>query len=185
MATNDRKKWPTELKGGDLLVIGKSNVGKSTFINIFGKNKKLAKVSKIPGKTKTLVFFNVNKKFYLVDVPGYGYAKISDDKKLMFFRMMDEYFIFRENLKLIILLIDIRRGPNSDDLLIYHELIALNYDVLIIATKDDKVNMFERTQGIKKISNILDIDSSKIIEYSSKNKKNLKKLEKIINSKMN
>lgn len=124
----------------EVLLLGRSNVGKSTFINCLCKNKQLAKVSSSPGKTQMLNFFAINdNEFRFVDCPGYGFAKISKGIKKQFVKMMDTYLLERKNLKLAILLLDLRRIPNADDLVMFNFLRERNINILIVTTKLDKL----------------------------------------------
>ncbi len=123
----------------EFMLVGRSNVGKSSFINNLVNNKKMARVSNTPGKTKNLNFFLVNNSFYLVDVPGYGYASVSKKEQRKFGLMIEEYLEKRQNLKRTFMLIDIRHKPSNDDVLMYKFLKYYNIPVTIIATKMDKL----------------------------------------------
>ena len=123
----------------EFMLVGRSNVGKSSFINMIVNNKKMARVSNTPGKTKNLNFFLVNNDFYLVDVPGYGYASVSKKEQRKFGLMIEEYLEKRENLKRTFMLVDIRHKPSNDDVLMYKFLKYYNVPVTIIATKADKL----------------------------------------------
>ena len=123
----------------EFMLVGRSNVGKSSFINMIVNNKKMARVSNTPGKTKNLNFFLVNNDFYLVDVPGYGYASVSKKEQRKFGLMSEEYLEKRENLKRTFMLVDIRHKPSNDDVLMYKFLKYYNVPVTIIATKADKL----------------------------------------------
>ncbi|MDO4500813.1 MAG: ribosome biogenesis GTP-binding protein YihA/YsxC [Erysipelotrichaceae bacterium] len=129
---------------GEVVFVGRSNVGKSSLINaLYGK---IAYVGKTPGKTRLLNFFNVNNKYTVCDVPGYGYARRSDKEIIEFGQMMDEYFTQREALRLCVLILDIRRVPNQDDIDMYNYLKDNNIPVLVVANKSDK---FSNNQLIK------------------------------------
>lgn len=120
----------------EVVFVGRSNVGKSSLINaLYGK---VAYVGKTPGKTRLLNFFNVDDKYTVCDVPGYGYANRSDKEIIEFGQMMDEYFSKRENLRLCVIILDIRRIPNQDDLDMYEFLKENNIPVLFILNKCDK-----------------------------------------------
>lgn len=123
----------------EVVLLGRSNVGKSTFINKFVNNNKLAYVSSTPGKTQVLNFFLLNKNFNLVDVPGYGYAKVSKKQREKFGEMIEAYLTERESLKFAVLLVDFKVGPTEDDVLMYDFLSYYGIPVLVIATKKDKV----------------------------------------------
>ena len=154
----------------EFLLIGKSNVGKSSFINTLVNRKNLARISSVPGKTQTLNFYLVNEKFYLVDAPGYGYASKSVEKRIYFGKMIEEYLTNNQNLKIVFLIVDGRHKPTEDDKLMYEYLKHLNLNVRIIATKIDKIGktLYYRTQ--KDIMNELSLeDMSCITLVSSEN----------------
>ncbi|BDV03662.1 MAG: putative GTP-binding protein EngB [Candidatus Hepatoplasma scabrum] len=174
--TSDLSKLPNDnLK--EIVIVGRSNVGKSTFINTIGNNQKLAKKSNKPGKTRALSLFSVNDKFRLVDIPGYGYANVSKDQIKRFAILLDKYFSERKNLKLAILLLDIRRKISQDDLLMIDYFKKNNLQFKIIGTKLDKVTQKEKAAFKKNIKQILDLDE--VILYSSINKFNLLAVKKI------
>ena len=123
-----------------ILILGRSNVGKSSFINTIINRKNLARTSSKPGKTQTLNFYKVNKEFYIVDVPGYGYAQTSKKQMEKFGIMIEEYLKQRQFLKHVFLLVDYRHKPTEDDILMYKFLKYYNLPVTIVCTKYDKVN---------------------------------------------
>ena len=133
-----RSQYPTDGKS-EFLLIGRSNVGKSSFINTLVNRKNYARISGRPGKTQTINFYNVNDKFYLVDAPGYGYAGVSKTKRKKFGLMIEDYIVNRKNLKQVFLLIDFRHRPTNDDILMYNYLKYYKIPVTIIATKADKI----------------------------------------------
>lgn len=128
-----------EDKKCEFLILGRSNVGKSSFINTIINRKNLARTSSKPGKTQTLNFYKVNDTFYIVDVPGYGYAQTSKQQVEKFGIMIEEYLKQRQELKHVFLLVDYRHKPTEDDLLMYKFLKYYNLPVTIICTKYDKV----------------------------------------------
>lgn len=128
-----------EDKKCEFLILGRSNVGKSSFINTIINRKNLARTSSKPGKTQTLNFYKVNDTFYIVDVPGYGYAQTSKKQVEKFGIMIEEYLKQRQELKHVFLLVDYRHKPTEDDLLMYKFLKYYNLPVTIICTKYDKV----------------------------------------------
>ena len=136
-----RSQYPTD-NLSEYLLVGKSNVGKSSFINTLLSRKNFARTSSKPGKTQTLNFYLVNESFYLVDVPGYGFANVSKATQKKFGLMIEEYLTSRENLKLVFMLIDFRHKPGENDILMYDYLKYYNVPVTIIATKYDKVKKF-------------------------------------------
>lgn len=123
----------------EVAIAGRSNVGKSSFINRLLKRKKLARTSSKPGRTRTINFFNIEDELTLVDVPGYGYAKVSKKEQAKWATMMDEYFRTREPLDVVILIVDFRHGLTELDLQMYDFLKAVALPVMIVATKADKV----------------------------------------------
>ena len=170
MATR-RSQYPEDKKS-EFLLVGRSNVGKSSFINSLLERKNLAYVSGNPGKTRTLNFYLVNNDFYLIDVPGYGYAQVGFQKQQKFGMMIEEYLEKRPNLKRVFMLVDFRHKPTKDDLLMYHFLKYYNIPVTIVATKADKVgaSKFERTK--KTLLDTLDlVMGDDLIIYSSVDKR--------------
>lgn len=135
-----RSQYPTDEKP-EFLLVGKSNVGKSSFINTIIGRKNYARTSANPGKTQTINFYLVNEKFYLVDAPGYGFANLSKQKRKKFGLMMEDYLINRPNLKQVFMLIDFRHKPSSDDLMMYNFLKHYKIPVTIVATKTDKIGI--------------------------------------------
>ena len=134
-----RSQYPDD-KRVEFLLVGRSNVGKSSFINTLVNRKNIARTSAIPGKTQTLNFYLINDLFYLVDVPGYGFAKVSKKLKNKFGMIIEDYLKERENLKMVFMLVDFRHKPTEDDVLMYNYLKYYNIHVTIIATKSDKVS---------------------------------------------
>lgn len=167
----------------EFLIVGKSNVGKSSFINALANRKNLARISAKPGKTQTLNFYLINDKCYLIDVPGYGYAKISNKKQEKFGLMVEDYIKNRPNLKHVFLLIDFRHKPSENDMCMYNFLKYYNLPVTIICTKYDKVKSSIKERQKKIISNIMDIAlGDNIIYFSSINKVGKVEVEKTIMS---
>ena len=135
-----RSQYPTD-NHSEYLLVGKSNVGKSSFINTLINRKNYARTSATPGKTQTINFYHVNDKFYLVDAPGYGFANLSKSKRRKFGLMMEDYLQNRPNLKQVFMLIDFRHKPSNDDLMMYNYLKHYKIPVTIVATKTDKVGI--------------------------------------------
>ena len=131
--------YPTDKKK-EFLLVGRSNVGKSSFINTISNRKNYARTSSTPGKTQTLNFYKINDEFYLVDAPGYGFAKVRNSLKKKFGLIMESYLKSRDNLEMVFLLIDFRHKPTSDDIMMYEYLKYYNVPVTIICTKVDKVS---------------------------------------------
>lgn len=151
-----RSQYPTEGKP-EFLLVGRSNVGKSSFINTIVNRKNLARVSATPGKTQTLNFYNVNNAFYLVDVPGYGYALTSKEQQKKFGLMIEEYLEKRSELRRVFMLVDFRHKPTEDDLLMYNFLKYYHVPVTIVATKVDKVNSSKKDANYKQLTDSLDL----------------------------
>ena len=158
----------------EFMFCGRSNVGKSSFINMLCNNYKLARTSSNPGKTQTLNFFLINKEFYFVDVPGYGYARVSKSIKETFGKMIEEYVTTRKALKMVFLLVDFRHKPTEDDCLMYEFLKYHKLPVTIIATKSDKIKNSERKKCKEAIINTLKLSNDdKFIITSSEKKEGL------------
>lgn len=147
-----RSQYPTDEKP-EFLLVGRSNVGKSSFINTIIGRKNYARTSANPGKTQTINFYLVNDQFYLVDAPGYGFANLGKQKRKKFGLMMEDYLINRPNLKQVFMLIDFRHEPTSDDIMMYNFLKHYKIPVTIVATKTDKIGI---TMQQKQRSNILE-----------------------------
>ena len=172
--------YPTYNKP-EFLLVGRSNVGKSSFINTMIGRKNYAKTSATPGKTQTLNFYLCNNSFYLVDVPGYGYASVSKATQKKFGLMIEEYLKTRSNLKNVFMIIDGRNKPTENDVLMYNYLKYYNIPVTIIANKYDKISVNNREKTLKNITNILKLnEDDKIIYFSSVNKKGRDEVGKII-----
>ena len=135
-----RSQYPTDNKP-EFLMVGRSNVGKSSFINTIINRKNFARTSATPGKTQTINFYDVNEKFYLVDAPGYGYAQLNKAKTKKFGLMMEDYLTSRANLKQVFMLIDFRHKPTADDIMMYNYLKYYKLPVTIVATKVDKIGV--------------------------------------------
>ncbi|PTF03866.1 YihA family ribosome biogenesis GTP-binding protein [Staphylococcus devriesei] len=157
----------------EVALSGRSNVGKSSFINSMIGRKNMARTSQQPGKTQTLNFFNIDEQLVFVDVPGYGYAKVSKSQREKFGKMIEEYLTKRENLKLVIQLVDLRHNPTEDDVLMYDYLKHFEIPTLVICTKEDKIAKGKVQKHLKNIKEKLDLDpDDEIVSYSSiQNKK--------------
>jgi GTP-binding protein len=162
--------------------VGRSNVGKSSLINSMLNRKKLVKVSSKPGKTRLINFFMVNEEFLLVDLPGYGYAAVSQAEKQKWGTMIEDYLTTREVLKSVVLLVDMRHKPTGDDKLMYEFLKFYRNKVIVVATKWDKIpkNAFKKNMDL--IRNTLHIDQDDILlPYSSETHQGREELWEIIN----
>ncbi len=167
LTTHDINLMPQDDKD-EYVIVGKSNVGKSTFINTITNHKGLAHTSSKPGKTRAISFFDVDDKFRLVDIPGYGYAKVSHKQKEIFAEMIDTYLSQRSNILKVILLIDSRRGITQDDKEMITYFDHSNIPFVVIGTKLDKVNQSEKTKFLRNIKEELDTTP---IMYSALTKK--------------
>ena len=172
-----------EDKKSEFLILGRSNVGKSSFINTIINRKNLAHTSSKPGKTQTLNFYLVNKEFYIVDVPGYGYANTSKKQMEKFGIMIEEYLKQRPYLKHVFLLVDYRHKPTEDDVLMYKFLKYYNLPVTICATKYDKVNRSLRMKQDDIIKKTLNPSlGDEIVNFSSVTKVGKERIYEIIDN---
>ena len=160
----------------EVALAGRSNVGKSSFINTLLNRKNLARTSGKPGKTQLLNFFNVDDKLRLVDVPGYGYARVSKKEREKWGRMIEEYLTSRENLKAVVSLVDFRHEPSADDVQMYEFLKYYEIPVVLVATKADKIPRGKWNKHESMIKKKLDFDTSdSFIIFSSVTKEGLEK----------
>ena len=175
-----RSQYPTNLLS-EFLLVGRSNVGKSSFINTILNRKNLARTSSHPGKTQTLNFYLVNDDFYLIDVPGYGYAEVNKKTKAKFGLMIEEYLETRQELKRVFMLVDFRHKPTEDDVLMYNFLKYYNLKVTIVATKADKIGTSKREKCKKQITDTLDlVVGDDIVIFSSVTKEGREEKKKKI-----
>ncbi len=161
------KQYPTN-QLPEIVLAGKSNVGKSSFINTLINRKSLARTSSTPGKTRQINFYNMDNIFYFVDLPGYGYSKMSKQEQLKVGQFIEKYLSIRENIQLIILILDIRHNPTEDDKLMYNYIKSTNIPFIIVANKADKIAITKvdnATEEIKKELKIL--EGTEIIPFSS------------------
>lgn len=150
---------------------GKSNVGKSSLINGLMNRKSLARTSSQPGKTQTINFYNVNEQMYLVDLPGYGYAKVSEAVKAKWGRMIEDYLHQSPTLRAVFLLIDIRHEPSGNDRLMYHWICEQGYEPIIIATKLDKIKRSQVQKQLKVLRQGLEVrPGTQMIPFSAETK---------------
>lgn len=174
--------YPADKKS-EFLLLGRSNVGKSSFINTLIERKNFARTSSKPGKTQTLNFYYVNNDFYLVDVPGYGFANVSKETQKKFGIMIEDYLKTRDNLKHVFLLIDYRHKPTEDDILMYNFLKYYNLDVTIVATKYDKITKNGRIKQDKLIKETLKLEENQnFIPWSTITKKGRAEVLEVIES---
>ena len=175
-----RSQYPIDGKP-EFLLVGRSNVGKSSFINSILSRKNLAYTSSRPGKTQTLNFYGINDSFYLIDVPGYGYAAVDKKTQAKFGMMIEEYLEKRTELKRVFMLIDFRHKPMEDDLLMYNFLKYYNLPVTVVATKADKVTGSKKEKSLKTILETLDlVVGDDLVVFSSVTKLGVKEVLKKI-----
>jgi len=155
----------------EIAFVGRSNVGKSSLINTLTNRRKLVKVSGTPGKTRLINFFLINNGFYFVDLPGYGYAKVSKSEKASWGSMMEKYLVNRPQLKKVVLLVDSRHKPTGDDILMYNWIRHYGYEVVVVATKKDKLTKNELQKSVKVIKETLKLSKDQSILFFSSLKK--------------
>ena len=152
----------------EIAFAGKSNVGKSSLINGLLNRKALARTSSSPGKTQTINFYNINKQLYFVDLPGYGFAKVSMEIREKWGRMIERYLHSSKKLKTVFLLVDIRHAPGENDRTMYQWIVANGYEPVIIATKLDKIKRSQKDKNIRIIRETLNVvPGTKIIPFSA------------------
>lgn len=176
-----------ELGVPEIAFAGRSNVGKSSLLNLLTRRKNLARVSGSPGKTRTINFYRINDEFRIVDLPGYGYARVSKSESEKWGAMMEGYLENREGLLKVIQLVDIRHKPSAQDVQMYDYLRYFNLDGIVVATKADKVSSNQRSKNISEIRKTLGMSKSdKIIPVSSLKKSGdedlLDEIEKLLES---
>ena len=152
----------------EIAFAGKSNVGKSSLINALMNRKSYARISATPGKTQTINFYNINDEMYLVDLPGYGYAKVSEQEKIRWGKLIERYLHGSKQLKAVFLLIDIRHDPSANDKMMYDWIVAKGFEPIIIATKLDKIKRSQVAKHLKAVKQGLGlIPGTKVIPFSS------------------
>src|SRR5690242_10317748 len=149
-----REQYPSDNRV-EIAFVGRSNVGKSSIINALTNRKKLAKVSQTPGKTRLINFFLINNDFFLVDLPGYGYAKVSKAEQASWGKTIETYLHGRDELKRVVLLVDSRHKPTADDITMYEWIKHYGYDVIVVSTKKDKLSSNELRKSGKLIRDTL------------------------------
>lgn len=155
----------------EIAFAGKSNVGKSSLINALMNRKSFARTSATPGKTQTINFYNINEELHLVDLPGYGYAKVSEQEKAKWGKLIEKYLHGSKQLKAVFLLIDIRHAPSANDKMMYEWIVAQGYHPIIIATKLDKIKRSQKDKQIKLIKQGLEVlPDTKVIPFSAETK---------------
>lgn len=177
----DIKKFPIEGLF-EIVLIGKSNVGKSSFINSLVNKKLLARTSSAPGKTRTANFYLINEEFYIVDMPGYGYAKVSKSLKEEFDYIIRTYLSKRQTDFIVFFLVDFRHEPTSNDINMLGKIRELDIEPVIILTKSDKVKNSQKSSNLKKIKTAFDLDEESLIfTYSTQNQSEIQKVLSFIN----
>ncbi len=157
----------------EIAFAGRSNVGKSSFINSMINRTNLARTSGKPGKTRTINFYIINDSFRFVDLPGYGYAQVSKTERKKWGEIIEKFLVTRENLREVILIVDIRHEPTAQDVIMYNWIKSFGYTGIVLATKADKISKGNYAKHIKIVKNKLEIkDSNLIIPYSSEKKTN-------------
>ncbi len=154
----------------EIVLVGKSNVGKSSFINTMLNRKNLARTSNTPGKTRQINFYNVDDNFYFVDLPGYGYSKMSKELQVTSGKYIEEYLEEGSNIKLIVFLVDIRHKPTEDDKLMYNYILKTNLPFMILANKADKIAPTKVDDEVERIKNEFGLSYSTILPFSSERK---------------
>ena len=167
----------------EIAFAGKSNVGKSSLINALVNRKALARTSAQPGKTQTINFYKVNDEVYFVDLPGYGYAKVSEEVKAKWGNLIERYLNESEMLKAVFLLVDIRHEPSANDRNMYEWIVYQGYDPIIIATKLDKINRSQIQKHVKMIKTGLNVKpGTVVIPFSATSKQGREEIWELIES---
>lgn len=165
----------------EIAFAGKSNVGKSSLINALVNRKSYARTSSEPGKTQTINFYNINDSLYFVDLPGYGYAKVSQELKAKWGKLIERYLTTSQMLRIIFLLVDIRHAPSQNDKDMYDFIVNSGYNPIIIATKLDKIKRSQQAKQIKLIKTVLNaIPDTPIIPFSAQTKQGRDELWELI-----
>ena len=167
----------------EIAFAGKSNVGKSSLINALINRKSYARTSATPGKTQTINFYNINEELYLVDLPGYGYAKVSEQEKIKWGKLIERYLHESKQLKVVFLLIDIRHEPSSNDKMMYEWIVAQGYQPVIIATKLDKIKRSQKDKQIKLVKRGLNVlPGTRVIPFSAETKQGRDEIWELVES---
>lgn len=154
----------------EIVLVGKSNVGKSSFINTMLNRKNLARTSNTPGKTRQINFYNIDDNFYFVDLPGYGYSKMSKEEKVISGRYIEEYLEKRNNIHLIILVLDIRHKPTADDILMHKYILKTNLPYIVVTNKADKIAVTKVDTAVEEIKKYLGLSYTTILPFSAERK---------------
>ena len=154
----------------EIVLVGKSNVGKSSFINTMIQRKSLARTSSEPGKTRQINFYNIDNLFYFVDLPGYGYSKMSKQEQEKVGKFTEDYLVKRSTISMIVFLIDIRHDPSQNDLLMYDYILKTNLPFMVIANKADKIAPTKVDSYVENLKRALGISYSTLLPFSSQKK---------------
>ena len=174
-STLPENQWP------EVAFAGKSNVGKSSLINALMNRKSYARISATPGKTQTINFYNINEQLYLVDLPGYGYAKVSEKEKEQWGKLIERYLHGSAQLKAVFLLIDIRHAPSANDKMMYDWILNQGFEPIIIATKLDKIKRSQIQKQLKILREGLElVPGTVMIPFSSETKQGRDEVWKLI-----
>ncbi len=166
----------------EIAFAGKSNVGKSSLINSLLNRKNLARTSSQPGKTQTINFYKVNSEFYFVDLPGYGYAAVSQEIKAKWGKMIERYLKKSNQLRMIFLLIDIRHDPSANDKQMFDWIVSNGFTPVIIATKLDKIKRSEQAKKLKAVRTGLGAEKCTVIPFSAVSKQGREDILNLIES---
>ena len=167
----------------EIAFAGKSNVGKSSLINALINRKSYARTSATPGKSQTINFYNINEELYLVDLPGYGYAKVSEQEKIRWGKLIERYLHESKQLKVVFLLIDIRHEPSANDKMMYEWIVAQGYRPVIIATKLDKIKRSQKDKQIRLVKQGLNVlPGTKVIPFSAETKQGRDEIWELVES---
>lgn len=170
MSAVNRSQYPTDMLP-EIALVGRSNVGKSSLINGLLNRKSFARTSQTPGKTRTINFYLINEEFYFVDLPGYGYAKVSKLEKDKWGEVMERYLFDRQELCAIMLLVDIRHEPTDYDKMMYDWIKHFGYNCIVVATKADKISRGQYQKHISQVRKKLELMPEDIIVTTSSSKK--------------
>lgn len=164
---------PKQYPQGDkpeVVLVGKSNVGKSSFINTMINRKNLARTSNTPGKTRQINFYNIDDLFYFVDLPGYGYSKMSKAEQVKCGKFIEDYLEKRENISVVVMVVDIRHKPTADDQMMYDYILETNLPFMVITNKADKIAITKVDNEVNRIKDFFGISYTTILPFSSERK---------------
>lgn len=154
----------------EVVLVGKSNVGKSSFINTMINRKNLARTSNTPGKTRQINFYNIDDIFYFVDLPGYGYSKMSKAEQVKCGKFIEDYLEKRDNISVVVMVVDIRHKPTADDQMMYDYILKTNLPFMVITNKADKIAITKVDNEVNRIKDFFGISYTTILPFSSERK---------------